>query len=380
MKRLLATLLLLNAATLRAEDTPPTTAALQKSVEKSLRWLQDDMTKWRADFQCAACHHGPMYLWTMHAARRQGYAVDEPRLKEMTTWLLTSDEARIFPKPDVSAAALAASTSPADRMTAAMRGHNQLSQPTLYLAHALNAMPHDDPARAAGWKRILTHWNEAQHDDGSFVGRKGRPPVFNTPQILTRYAALALDAGRPTPLDLTANETATNPAKRAARFLATQTPDETHHGLILRLWATARQPAPSPSNDTRSESDTTPPPAESLTALIEKLRRLQRPDGGWSQSDDRPSDAFATGQTLYVLKQSGLDATDPAIHRGLTFLHQTQQPDGTWEMTSRPDPATTPGKPADFLNPITYAGTAWAVLGITSHVPAPKSSLQAESP
>ena len=43
-------------------------------------------------------------------------------------------------------------------------------------------------------------------------------------------------------------------------------------------------------------------PRKALQATIDELLALQRADGGWSQTVPEPrSDAFATGQTLYVL-------------------------------------------------------------------------------
>ena len=102
--------------------------------------------------------------------------------------------------------------------------------------------------------------------------------------------------------------------------------------------------------------------------LVAQLKQLQRADGGWTQTDDRDSDAFATGQTLTALHRAGMSRTEPTVQRGITFLVNTQQPDGTWNMTSRPNPEN--GKPAEFLNPITYAATAWATIGLLNSVPA----------
>jgi hypothetical protein len=81
------------------------------------------------------------------------------------------------------------------------------------------------------------------------------------------------------------------------------------------------------------------------------------------------SDAFATGQALYVLHRCGVQADDPAVQHGIEFLVRTQREDGTWPMISRPDPET--GRRAANLNPITYAACAWGVLGLVSQFPAP---------
>ena len=55
-------------------------------------------------------------------------------------------------------------------------------------------------------------------------------------------------------------------------------------------------------------------PRKELQATIDQLLALQRADGGWSQTVPEPkSDAFATGQTLYVLALAGFTAERPEI-------------------------------------------------------------------
>jgi N-acyl-D-amino-acid deacylase len=62
----------------------------------------------------------------------------------------------------------------------------------------------------------------------------------------------------------------------------------------------------------------------------------QRPDGGWSQLNSLPSDAYATGEVLYALAESGMAGGHRfEYERGVQFLMQTQQPDGSWHVVSR---------------------------------------------
>ncbi len=323
---------------------------VQRAVEKAIPWLEKDMVAWRTTNGCAACHHGPMYVWSVSTAKRAGYSVNQTQLRDYTKWVIESPDARVFPA-DKSAELLAQSTNAADRMTAAMMGHRNLSQPTLYLAHALNALPADDPLTITGWKKLATHWSEAQMEDGSFAGRKGWPPIFNTPQIHTLTAATALE-GRPQnlPLNRDAVDSLDSIRKKTRTFLAMHSADELHQGLVLRLLQASR-------GDSSEKS-----------SLKDKLIALQRKDGGWAQTVDRDSDALATGQSLYAFHQAGVSDSDPAVRRALTFLVKTQLADGTWPMQSRPNPET--GRPADDLNPITYAAAAWATIGMAQHVKA----------
>jgi squalene cyclase len=110
-------------------------------------------------------------------------------------------------------------------------------------------------------------------------------------------------------------------------------------------------------------------PRKALQPTIDELLALQRTDGGWSQTvPDRKSDAFATGQTLYVLALAGLTAERPEIQRGLDFLVATQKADGSWPMISRSTPDGSPGS-AKLLTPITCAASSWATLALARLVP-----------
>jgi N-acyl-D-amino-acid deacylase len=50
------------------------------------------------------------------------------------------------------------------------------------------------------------------------------------------------------------------------------------------------------------------------------------------------SDAYATGQALYVLRATGMPIDDPLYQRGITFLLKTQCDDGSWFVRSRSIP------------------------------------------
>ena len=106
-------------------------------------------------------------------------------------------------------------------------------------------------------------------------------------------------------------------------------------------------------------------PRETMQSTIDELLALQRADGGWSQTvPELKSDAFATGQTLYVLSLAGYTTERAELKRGIDFLVATQMPDGSWPMTSRSTPDGSPGS-AKLLTPITCAASSWATLGLT---------------
>jgi hypothetical protein len=117
--------------------------------------------------------------------------------------------------------------------------------------------------------------------------------------------------------------------------------------------------------------------AAAAAADIEKaagiLLRQQRQDGGWAQLPTLPSDAYATGQALYALYETGTIPVDgPAYRRGVEFLLRTQLPDGSWYVPTRCFPVlefSNSGFPHGRSQFISAAATAWATMALTLTVP-----------
>lgn len=107
-------------------------------------------------------------------------------------------------------------------------------------------------------------------------------------------------------------------------------------------------------------------------AIIREKAKLliqsQRLDGGWSQLDSLQSDAYATGQSLYALYESGvMKTTDPVYQKGIAFLLKTQFPDGSWNVQTRSFPVVPyvdSGFPHDDNEFISAAGTNWAMMAL----------------
>jgi hypothetical protein len=108
---------------------------------------------------------------------------------------------------------------------------------------------------------------------------------------------------------------------------------------------------------------------DELGTLVDRLRKDQREDGGWSQLPNLTSDAWATGQTLVALRVAGgLPVSDPIYQRGLEFLLNTQFEDGSWFVQSRSWPFQPPfesGFPHGRNQWISAGATAWSAMAIT---------------
>jgi outer membrane protein OmpA-like peptidoglycan-associated protein len=80
------------------------------------------------------------------------------------------------------------------------------------------------------------------------------------------------------------------------------------------------------------------------------------------------SNAYATGQVLYALKEAGVSITSPQFSKGVHYLIANQDPSGSWLSTNTQ---------SDRLS--TFAPTMWAVIGLAGTVePPPADSLKAE--
>lgn len=104
-----------------------------------------------------------------------------------------------------------------------------------------------------------------------------------------------------------------------------------------------------------------------LQDSLEKLIALQRLDGGWAQTPELESDAYATGMVLYTMHELGIPAGAAAYQRGVAYLLRTQSPDGSWHVASRSpkfQPYFQSGFPYDHDQWISSAGTAWATIGL----------------
>jgi ankyrin repeat protein len=122
--------------------------------------------------------------------------------------------------------------------------------------------------------------------------------------------------------------------------------------------------------------------AAEMAPIARRLLKEQRPDGGWAQLPTRDSDAYATGQVLVALNESGaLNVTDQAYRNGVAYLLRTQAPDGSWHVKTRlVAPVDLSPPPFDFKFPydddyvISIFGTEWATQALLLTQPGVKGT------
>lgn len=112
---------------------------------------------------------------------------------------------------------------------------------------------------------------------------------------------------------------------------------------------------------------------ESRQQAVAELVDAQNKDGGWSQSSEMTSDAYATGSVLATLLETGDVSRDqPAVQRGVQYLLRTQQDDGSWHVASRGKPFQTyfeSGFPHGKDQFISISASSWATLALLLTLP-----------
>jgi N-acyl-D-amino-acid deacylase len=192
---------------------------------------------------------------------------------------------------------------------------------------------------------MVHHMAAMQRKEGDWQTFEGRPPIESGEFGQTARAIRAL---RSFPIPARKDEFEQR-IQRAAAWVEKAEPltteDRTMQILGL-VWA----------------GDTAP------AGRVKELVGKQRTDGGWGQTDYNQSDAFATGEALWALHESGMTSSDPVYRRGMDFILRTQQEDGTWHVVSRSfgfQPYFQSGFPYEHDQWISQAGTAMAVIGLS---------------
>jgi N-acyl-D-amino-acid deacylase len=122
---------------------------------------------------------------------------------------------------------------------------------------------------------------------------------------------------------------------------------------------------------------------EATQTAAKQLVAKQRADGGWAQTADLESDAYATGSALFSLHQTDeLSVDDPVYRRGLQFLLRDQQEDGSWRVKSRSKPFQKhfeSGYPHGKDQFISITAASWATLAMLFALPE-RERVKDESP
>ena len=326
MRYLVAVLVIFTASRVAiAQQSAVQPSDVNSAVSRGAAFLAKDALAWRDEHKCVSCHHAGLVIWSMREAKASGSAVDEPVLADLTQWVAeaSGDGKTGVPRPAGVPRAL--------------------NEKALSLALGLGSESAPDRASKERLKILLQTVKSDQIDSGAWASwPETRQPMFgNSDERTTASAVLAL-----LPAATSGDDEAKAARDKGLQWLVETKTDDDPQSIVLRLvlWRRLGRPA------------------EECASLVQRIRERQNSDGGWSQTSDMASDAWATGQALYALAHADIKSDDPAITLAQAFLIKTQRDDGSWPMTSRPIKPGDEG--AKSLIPITAAGSAWAVMGL----------------
>jgi N-acyl-D-amino-acid deacylase len=285
---------------------------------------------WQTIGYCYSCHNDAMAVHVAKISREHGIPVDENlALKEARkaySWMNSAEEAALgdyFVDP--------ALVDGIELVSAKEAGY-----PATF---ALQAYA----------RRIA----RLQLGEGNWISSDRRPPQSHSAWSATAYSLAAIRDYLPPELTVQKQQV----LSKGKHWLLTQTPQSTED-RAMQLWGLTAAGA------TENELKT------AAAALLQD----QRPDGGWAQTATRTSDAYATGQVLSALHDSAvLTPEDPRYQKGLQYLLNTQQPDGTWHVTTRlhtplniSPPYMETGFPYKKDQFISMLATSWSTVALAS--------------
>ncbi len=223
------------------------------------------------------------------------------------------------------------------------------------MAYALLQLHADRYPQDANTDIAVDYLMGQQQPDGSFGAEYGRPPIEAGEAHLAALSIHGIQAFASPAKTQQVNAEVT----RTKKFLLdyhSDVPQELVFQLLGLQWCGA----------TSAEKE----------KLSSRLLTLQHPDGSWSQLASMSGDAYATGETLYALAESGmLKPDDDAFQKGIAWLLRTQDPSGAWIVQTRAYPIqpffNSDFPPYDENQFISAAATNWASLALLDALPAP---------
>ncbi len=321
-------LLVAAGATRDPASAPPTAVparSARDAVERALPLLQKTDVSFLKKSGCVSCHNNSLTAMTVAVSRKQGFRVDDAIAREQTrkvgAYLDTWRER-----------AIQGMGIPGDADTVSY----------ILVGLAAESYPPDTATDAQAYFLKRT-----QMPDGHWAILANRPPIESSDIQVTATSMRALQLYAPKAQRAAYDKSIAAAAAWLVKATPRVTEDRAFQLLGLR-WSTA--------------------PAAVIQQAGQALIAEQRADGGWSQLPTLDSDAYATGQALFALVDSGAITTaSPSYQLGVDFLVKTQLADGSWFVATRAipiQPLFDAGFPHGRDAFISAAATNWAAMAL----------------
>jgi ankyrin repeat protein len=266
-----------------SQETPDVRTAISRSVQLLERTNDQFFHK----AACFACHEQPPAEFAVAAARSKGIAVDDKAERERLLQIASTINAVALE----GAAALGGADNNLYAVETLVRAGVQPNRLTDFLAANLAVSQGGD----GGWHLPGYSRSPLQDSDFSRTAMAMRALKTYGPKGRADEMKSRLDRGK--------------------KWLLSASP-VILEDLDMRLVGAAAAGAS----------------VAELRKIAEPILAQQRPDGGWAQRKGFPSDAYATGMTIWALNEAGVMRPDP---KAVKFLRGTQNEDGSWHVVSR---------------------------------------------
>ncbi len=316
--------------------TPVRSNSIPAAIGRSIPLLQKADTNFIAKSGCFSCHNNSLAAMAIAAARKTGAAVDEQAALQQVK------------------ANMSVLTPQRDRMHQGLFAQVEDIFGPVVVSYLLVGLDAEHYKADLDTDAVAMYLRMHQMADGhwEYGAADSRPPLCNDYVGQTALAMRALQLYAPQ----TDKAGYRDAIERAAHWLAevqTKTTDDRGWRLIGLAWAGTN--------------------ADAARKARQDLLGVQRADGGWSDIAPMASTAYATGKALVALRTAGLAVSDPAFQRGIRFLLNSQQGDGSWYVQSRAlafQPYFDAGFPHQYDQWLSAAGTSWATLALSLASPA----------
>lgn len=324
-------------------DKPKPKTNVRLAVQRGLALVTRAASNWQGNKTCFSCHHQTLPMLAMNEAARAGFPLDFAWRKSQAEFTLEYFEQRIDQMDAGKHLPGGAGTAAYGLWALSLDQHLPDKTTTSIVSYLLQiqGVQWFDPNKPS------------KPSDGRWIASCQRAPlqgsqIGDTVLVLSGLEKYATAAQRPR----------VKAARDSAEEYLARAELRNQQDRLWRLWGLHQL-----GGD-----------ANAKAATRAAILAAQRPDGGWSQTDtDAASDAYSTGQTLFMLCQTGTMPDDPAVRRARDYLVESQLDDGSWLVKSRVKVKAQPyfenGDPHGEHQFLSTAATCWATAALVQVLP-----------
>lgn len=315
---------------LHGQDSGPAPEKIRAAINRSIPLLEKGTQGSAEQRKCFTCHNQAVPVFALVEARNHGIAINEENLQRQLQH--TAAHLERGKKKYLEGSG--------------QGGKVFMAGYALWMLEVGGRTPDETTAAVTGF--LLQYQKQANH----WTHPGSRPPSSGS-EFATTYVALRGLAAFGTEEQKTRIEAR---SAAAGKWLLSEKPAETED-RVFRLrtlkYVTAKK--------------------QVVQQAVQELLDSQRNDGGWAQTAQMKSDAYATATVLVALLEAEKTSSDASfVRRAVQYLIDAQQDDGSWHVVTRAKPFQTyyeSGFPHGKDQFISITASGWATLALLLALP-----------